>query len=41
MNLISLNRRPASSARALLAYGEVARSGVFNAMRFPARTCFG
>src|SRR6185503_8410036 len=41
MNITSLNRRQASSALAFLAYGEVARSGVLEPMRFPARTSSG
>jgi hypothetical protein len=41
MNVTSLNRRQASSALAFLAYGEVARSGVLEPMRFPARTSSG
>jgi hypothetical protein len=41
MNLITPNRRQASSTVAFLAYGEVVRSGVFGSTRFPARNCSG
>ena len=41
MNITSLNRGQASSALAFLADGEVARSGVPEPMRFPARTSSG
>jgi len=41
MNITLLNRRQASSALAFLAYGEAARSGVTEPLRFPARTSSG